>query len=255
MAMAKRFDIGKFWKGRNQPASVRQKKAIAIKKLWNEGKWKPWNKGRKLSKAHKEKLRISNIRAYESEKLRLKISKAKKKQYENPLLAKKIDRALTSWWKEHPNVRKKYAEKVKSYFRKNPRAFGKFLAAGKNPLKRNIRAKQGFLVRSKGERKIADFLYKEKIPCIYEGFSLMLDGWICTPDFYLPEFNAFVEFYGGYPGSWKKKVIKNRLYKKHRIPVIAVTPTELRNLDYYLADEARKMRKSGICRKFRLKNP
>jgi hypothetical protein len=38
-------------------------------------------------------------------------------------------------------------------------------------------------------------------------------------------------------------------------PVIAVTPTELRNLDYCLLDEARKMRKSGICRKFRLKHP
>ena len=127
-------------------------------------------------------------------------------------------------------MRKKQVEKAMNYFHKNPKAYEKFLEAGKNPLKKHLKTKQGSLVRSKGERKIADFLYENGIPAEYESKTFFLDGHFCTPDFYLPEHKVYIEFYGGYPGSWKKKVIKNRLYKKFKIPYITVTPSDLKEL-------------------------
>jgi hypothetical protein len=60
---------------------------------------------------------------------------------------------------------------------------------------------------------------------------LFLGGYLCTPDFQLTKSKIYIEFYGGYPGSWKKKVVKNKLYKKYKIPVISITPSELRDLD------------------------
>ena len=46
--------------------------------------------------------------------------------------------------------------------------------------------------------------------------------------------------YLGFPGSWKKKVIKNKLYRKYSVPVIAVTPAELKNLDAAILWELRR---------------
>ena len=79
-------------------------------------------------------------------------------------------------------------------------------------------------------------------------------GNICTPDFYIPSWNIFVEFYGGYPLAWKKKVLKNKLYPAHSIPVLGITPAELKNLDYFLLKQGEKLSKMKISRKFRVRN-
>jgi len=68
---------------------------------------------------------------------------------------------------------------------------------------------------------------------------------LCVPDFYLPKYNThnmtYIEFYGGYPKAWKKKVLKNRLYKAHKIPYIFITPAELRDLQENLVGELGKI--------------
>jgi hypothetical protein len=114
---------------------------------------------------------------------------------------------------------------------------------GKNSSVPHLKTKQGFLVRSKGEQKIANFLYDNKIKSFYEGKTLMFEkeGQICVPDFYLPKSKThkatYIEFYGGYPAAWKKKVMKDKLYKKYKIPCVFITPSELRDLNYYLKGE------------------
>jgi len=192
--------------------------------------------GKKLQRFLKadKKLRLRRIaainKAYKNPEYRKKLSRIKKEFYKNPKKREQIDRIITSYYREHPDMKKKQAEKAVNYFKKNPKAFEKFLKAGKNPLRKNIRTKQGFLVRSRGEKLISDFLYKNKIRAEYESKTFFLGGYFCTPDFWLPGYKVYIEFYGGYPGSWKKKVIKNKLYKKYKVPVISITPSELREL-------------------------
>jgi hypothetical protein len=128
---------------------------------------------------------------------------------------------------------------AKTLFLKNPEKFKKFIKGGKNSSALHLKTKQGFLVRSHGEQTIANFLYDSKVPSQYESKTLIFkdEGQICIPDFYLPKYKIYIEFYGGFPAAWKKKVLKNRLYKKYSIPCIFITPGKLRNLEYYLREK------------------
>lgn len=200
----------------------------------NKGRIRAGKKLQRLLKAEKRlrRKRINAInKAYENPEYGKKLSRIKKEFFKNINKRKLIDRVISKWWREHPGIKKIYSEKAKEYFRKNPKAFEKFLKAGKNPLKKHIRTRQGEKVRSQGEKQIADWLYKNNISYEYESKTLLLDGYLCVPDFWLEKSRKYIEFYGGYPGSWKKKVLKNKLYRKHHIPVIAITPGELRALD------------------------
>ncbi len=199
-----------------------------------------WQKGRKHDKGTIRKISKSVSRYYSNPLARKKMSELKKKQYqERPELIKEIDRKITEWWKEHPHIRKERSEDVKKFFIKNPDKFEKFLKYGKNSSVPHLKTKQGFIVGSYGEQKIANFLFDNRIKSAYEGKILIFkkEGQICTPDFWLPKFKVYIEFYGGHPKSWKKKVMKNRLYKKHKIPCVFITPAELRDLGYYLGRE------------------
>ena len=229
--MKKKYNIGNFWKGKKQPLSVVKKKSAAIKKLYASGKWKPWNTGKKWTLKVRKKIKASSIKTWSDKKLRKRHSLLKKKQYKLYDLEKKIDRTLTNWWKEHPNIKKEYSERMKKYYAKNPALFEKFMSGGRNFSKLLHRTKFGYKVRSKSEKKVADYLFDNKINALYESKVLRLDGWLCVPDFYIPSFKVYIEYYGGYPGTYKKKVVKNRLYKKYKIPVIAITPSELKRLD------------------------
>ena len=74
------------------------------------------------------------------------------------------------------------------------------------------------------------------------------------PDFYPDNFNIFIEFYGGHPKSWKTKVEKNILYKKYNIPVLALTPYELKipNFQRYLLNQIKKLSKTKMAKSFNL---
>jgi hypothetical protein len=190
---------------------------------------------KKISKSLKKY--FSNPRAKE------KASKIRKKYYqEHPEFIKKMDRAVTNWWREHPNIKKEKSEYVKKFFIEHPEKFKKFMKNGKNSSVLHLKTKQGFLVRSRGEQKIANFLFDNNIKFSYEKEVLKFEkeGQICVPDFYLPKYKTYIEFYGGHPKAWKKKVLKNRLYKKYRIPCIFITPAELRDLNNYLIEELKK---------------
>jgi len=203
-----------------------------------------WPKGRKHTKKGKENISKAMKKYCSTPSAKLKRSKIMKKRYkENPNIINKIDKAVTSWWREHPNIRKERSETLKKLFIKNPSKFSNFMKYGKNPNQLRLRTKKGFLVRSKGEQTIANFLHDNNIQNSYESKTLIFksEGQICVPDFYLPKYNThnmtYIEFYGGHPKAWKKKVMKNKLYKKHKIPCIFITPAELRDLRYYLLGE------------------
>lgn len=214
-----------------------------------------WPKGQKHTKATKEKQSKAGFKRYSNPEARKRMSEIKLKQYrDNPKLIQKIDRVITAWWKEHQHVRKQRSEQVKQFFIKHPEKFKKFLSYGKNSSHIHLKTKQGYMVRSKGEKTIADFLHNNKIKSSYEQYTLLFpkEGQLCTPDFHLPKYKCFIEYYGGHPKSWKKKVMKNKLYKKHKIPCIFITPTELRNLNYYLFKDAKKIAASKAAKQFKI---
>ena len=199
--------------------------------------------GRKHTKESKEKLSKSMKKYFSNPIARKKQSKIMRKRYiEHPSLAQQIDRTMTKWWREHPNVKKEMSIRAKNLFIKNPEKFKKFIKYGNNPASPRFKTRQGFKVRSRGEQQVADFLFKNKISSQYESKTLIFkeEGQICVPDFYLPQYKIYVEFYGGHPKAWKKKVLKNKLYKKHKIPCIFITPGELGDLGKYLVGELGK---------------
>ena len=176
-----------------------------------------WPKGRKRTKENKEKTGKATKKYFSNPLARKKHSIAMKKYYSNPKarekvsrrvkkywhthpkFAKEIDRKITEWWKEHPNIKEERSTTLKNLFMKNPNKLKNFLKYGKNPNKLRFKTKQKFLVRSKGEKQIADFLYKNKISSSYESKTLIFkeEGQICVPDFYLPKHKTYIEFYGG----------------------------------------------------------
>ena len=192
-----------------------------------------WPKGRKHTKEEIKKISKFTSRYYSNPLARKKMSTLKKKQYqERPELITEIDRTVTKWWREHPHIKKERSETLKKLFIEHPDKFKKFLKYGSNPILPHFKTKQKFLVRSRGEQTIANFLHDNNLVAQYESKTLIFkeEGQICVPDFYLPKYKMYIEFYGGHPKSWKKKVMKNKLYKKHKIPCIFITPAELRNL-------------------------
>jgi len=207
------------------------------------------------------KSRIRNLKKYYKDhpEARKRISQVKKAQFiKNPKLAREIDKRVTEWWKDNPQARKRHSKRIRQFFINNPEAFREFMKHGKNPLKPHLKTSQGFIVRSKGEKQIANFLEKNKIPSLYESIILPIttppfNGNICTPDFYIPQWNIFIEFYGGYPAAWKKKVLKNKLYKAHKIPVLAITPAELEDMDYFLMKQGEQLSQTEIAKEFDVK--
>jgi hypothetical protein len=225
---------------RAQTKATRQKIGLAIKKLFLARKWKPWNAGKKLPLAMRRKISMAGLKYFSNPEARRKRGRIMSKAFKRLGTAKLLDKKITAWWREHPNIKKINSKRMKAEFAKHPEALKKFMSYGKNPFKLKLKTKQGFLVRSKGELAIANFLFENNIWAFYEAKPLQLDGNPCVPDFWLPKFKTYIEFYGGYPGAWKKKVLKNKLYKKYKIPVISITPAELEDLDYYLIRELKK---------------
>lgn len=178
------------------------------------------------------KKRIKGInQAYKNPKYRAKLKRIKKIAYQDPKLRKKIDISVTKWYKEHPNIAKRNIRRLKQYFLSHRKEYqNKFENGKNNPFKPHIKTRLG-LVRSKPEAEIANFLKKNNISAGYESKTLILDGYVCVPDFYLPEYKTYIEYYGGYPSSRNKKILKNKLYKKHKIKCIFITPSELYDLD------------------------
>jgi hypothetical protein len=100
-------------------------------------------------------------------------------------------------------------------------------------------------VRSKGERIIADYFTRHGIRYYYEATATTND-WvifkakISRPDFYLPQHNLFVEYWGLVdspdPGTRDNYIRTMRWkmaqYRKNNIRFISIYPSNLNNLDY-----------------------
>lgn len=86
-----------------------------------------------------------------------------------------------------------------------------------------VAAAQGTMVRSGYEKKAVAYFHTQNIRYVYEPL-LLLDGKKYLPDFYLPDYNLFLEIcgYGHMPHYRDRLTFKKLLYRKHQLKVIFI---------------------------------
>jgi len=94
-------------------------------------------------------------------------------------------------------------------------------------LQKNIRAKDGTWVQSDGERLICEVLAAEKIRYRYDERFRILDGYAIRPDFYLPEFDVYIEYWGMDTADYKIGMLKKqKLYQQQGKRLISFYPAD-----------------------------
>ncbi len=86
------------------------------------------------------------------------------------------------------------------------------------------KSKEEYKFKSNEERFIASYFNKKGIKYYYEK-PLEIDGNLLHPDFYLPEYDIYVEYWGQYndPFYYKTQYLpKKKLYKQEKIQLIDI---------------------------------
>lgn len=113
---------------------------------------------------------------------------------------------------------------------------------------------QGETVKSIGERRIADFFKRNNINYVYEKeakgkFLLFFEYKISSPDFYLPDYDVYVEYWGlvnaddrwtreNYVRNMKRKMA---IYYRNHIKFVSIYPRNLENLDWIFRKKFRNV--------------
>ena len=112
---------------------------------------------------------------------------------------------------------------------------------------------RGETVRSIGEKRIADYFERNRINYVYEqearGKTLFFSYKISNPDFYLPDYDVYVEYWGlvdadddwtraKYVRGMKRKMA---IYYENKIRFISIYPRNLENLDWIFRKKFRNV--------------
>jgi hypothetical protein len=99
-------------------------------------------------------------------------------------------------------------------------------------INKTIIAKAGTLVQSDGERRIADWFAVHNIAFRYDERFRILSGHAVRPDFYLPELDVYVEYWGMDTADYKIGMLKKQqLYQQEGKRLISVYPADKPRLD------------------------
>lgn len=102
-------------------------------------------------------------------------------------------------------------------------------------LNKTIIAQAGTLVQSNGERRIADWLLKNNIAYRYDERFRILNGHAIRPDFYLPELDVYIEYWGMDTADYKIGMLKKQqLYQQEGKRLISLYPSDKTRLDTVL---------------------
>lgn len=108
-------------------------------------------------------------------------------------------------------------------------------------LQKNIRAKDGTWVQSDGERLICEALDAEQIRYRYDERFRILDGYAIRPDFYLPEFDVYIEYWGMETADYKIGMFKKQhLYQQQGKKLISLYPDNKPHLRVALLEKLQK---------------
>ena len=104
-----------------------------------------------------------------------------------------------------------------------------------------FRADDGHFVRSKAELIIDNWLHRHRIVHEYER---KIPGQYMICDFYLPDHDVYLEFWGGgMPGYDERKSEKAKLYQELDLKLVSLEDADIGQLEYRLT---RKLRPYGI---------
>jgi hypothetical protein len=105
-------------------------------------------------------------------------------------------------------------------------------------LNKTIRAQDGTLVQSDGERRIADWLAARGIAYRYDERFRIIDGYAIRPDFYLPELDVYIEYWGMDTADYKIGMLKKQqLYQQTGERLVSVHFPEKNRLEAILAEK------------------
>jgi hypothetical protein len=107
-------------------------------------------------------------------------------------------------------------------------------------LNKTIAARDGTLVQSDGERRIAEWLTAHGIAYRYDAKYRIIGECQIRPDFYLPELDVYIEYWGLDTPQYKMSMYKKQmLYQQEGKRLISVYPADLPRLGTLLAGKLR----------------
>lgn len=107
-------------------------------------------------------------------------------------------------------------------------------------LQKTIQAEDGTVVQSEGERRIADWLATHGLAYRYDAKFRIIGEFQIRPDFYLPELDAYIEYWGLDTPQYKMSMYKKQaLYQQEGKKLISVYPKDLPGLNAVLAAKLR----------------
>ena len=110
-------------------------------------------------------------------------------------------------------------------------------------LQKKIRTKDGTWVQSDGERRIAEVLATASIRYRYDERFRILDGYAIRPDFYLPERDVYVEYWGMDTADYKIGMLKKQqLYQQQGKKLISLYPEDKPDIQNILFDKLGRLK-------------
>ncbi len=107
-------------------------------------------------------------------------------------------------------------------------------------LNKTITAEDGTVVQSDGERRIADWLTAHGLTYRYDAKFRIIGEFQIRPDFYLPELDVYVEYWGMDTPQYKMSMYKKQmLYQQEGKRLISVYPPDLPRLNAVLISKLR----------------
>ena len=99
-------------------------------------------------------------------------------------------------------------------------------------LNKTVEARDGTLVQSEGERRVAEWLSVHGIAYRYDAKFRIIGEFQIRPDFYLPELDVYIEYWGLDTPQYKMSMLKKQvLYQQEGKRLISVYPKDLPRLD------------------------
>jgi len=100
---------------------------------------------------------------------------------------------------------------------------------------KKIEAKDGTLVQSYGERCISEWLSENGLVYRYDAKFRIINEFQIRPDFYLPELDIYIEYWGMDTPQYKMSMYKKQtLYQQEGKRLISIYPKDLNSLDSIL---------------------
>ncbi len=91
-------------------------------------------------------------------------------------------------------------------------------------LQKTICTTDGKLVQSDGERLIAEYLTEHRVNYRYDERLQIINGYAIRPDFYLPEFDVYIEYWGMDTTDYKIAMLKKqKLYQQEGKKLISLS--------------------------------